>query len=616
MFVKEASCAGTNADKANITQAENLPVEGSWESGTLVIGPADDGKRTIVVKCNPATGGVAYGGGRYPSGGEAEITVSANPGWFFVGWSKEGEADLFKVDEDFAFTVGDEGATFIAIFIEDKLYQAEQAKAAFAKAQEENRLTWEILVNALDAYGAVLAFLEQVGKVDGLLTEEELNGLYDRYYRLTEYYAAVEELNLSDQNIEDGDLAKLSIFTGVVSLDLSGNKGVTRLSGLAQMKDLATLDISGTGVTTTDVLVTDGALAFPDLGTLVAGNLSLASVSALADLVTEDGFDGIGVVKWDFTGSTLADTEENKADVEAIKEKLGEGFLPPTLETTPPSPGGSAALHDVTVEGAEHGKVAVSPANASKGDAVTIAVTPDQGFEVRSVSVTGVDGEVVAVEKTDEGSYVFEMPACDATVNVVFGCDGGTLCVSRKFSDVDCARWYHDAIDWAVENGVLHGIGGTDLMAPDGILTRAQMATVLWNLAGNEVVAYNASFVDVAEDDWFSGAVAWAVAEGLFYGYENAVSFGPDDELTREQAAAVLMRWSGLRGEDVSGRADLSSFPDACSVSPWAAESMSWAVAEGVLSGVEVDGGVRELQPSGSATRAQAAALMMNLSEG
>ena len=90
--------------------------------------------------------------------------------------------------------------------------------------------------------------------------------------------------------------------------------------------------------------------------------------------------------------------------------------------------------------------------------------------------------------------------------------------------------------------------------------------------------------------------------------------FNPSGELTREQAACVLMNAASALGADVSARADLSQYPDADEVSAWASDALSWAVAEGVLSGVETGDGARELQPSRACTRAEMAALMMNLS--
>ena len=331
MFVKQASCAGTNIDKAQITQAGNLPVQGNWESGTLIIGPASDGKYTVTVKSDPAEGGVAYGGGRYADNEKATLTVTAQTGWFFIGWYRDSGTSAVSTSKSYEYTVENANVTFTAKFIEDKLYQAEQAKGAFNEAQKEGNLTWTILTDALNAYNAVPDFLTQIKDINGLLTDEEKTALDNRYSILTTYYQDITTLNLSNQGISSADLAKLALFTGVTDLNLSGNTGVTSLSNLTHMTQLETLDISGTGVTTLDSLVPEDSSTFPGSKTLTAKNLSLASISALANLVSAEGFSTETVTKWDFTGSTLPGTEENKADVEAIQTALDDKFLPPTV---------------------------------------------------------------------------------------------------------------------------------------------------------------------------------------------------------------------------------------------------------------------------------------------
>ena len=281
--------------------------------------------------------------------------------------------------------------------------------------------------------------------------------------------------------------------------------------------------------------------------------------------------------------------------------------------------GGSAPAaeeYEVTVAPSEHGKVAAEPAKAAEGDTVTLTVTPDEGYELTYLSVLDADKAEVELAQNADGTYSFEMPASEVAVYAVFSCDGGELCPSHGFADVDQSQWYHEAIDWAVANKVLNGFDDTGLMAPDGEVTRAQMAQILWNVEGRPVVDYAIGFGDVTEGDWFYQAVAWAASEGIFKGYDDGSGlFGPGDVLTREQAAAVLMRWTEANGGDVDARADLSAYPDVDGISTWAVESgcVSWAVATGVISGVEQEDGSLLLDPVGTATRAQTAMLMMRL---
>ena len=620
MFVKQASCAGTNIDESEITQADNLPVQGSWDSETLIIGPANDGKYSVTVKSDPTDGGVAYGGGRYDENEEVTLTATARPGWFFIGWYQNSGETAVSVRESYEYTMETDNVTFTARFIEDKLYQAEQAKTAFDEAQKKDSLTWDILTDAVDAYEAVPAYLKQVKAIGGLLTDEEKAALDNRYTALTDYYNEVQTLNLPNQGIDNDDLTELYLFTGVTELNLSGNRGVTDLTALKDLTQLETLDISGTGVTALDSLIAEGQSTFPGSKTLTAKNLTLNSISALAKLVGAEGFNANTVVKWDFAGSTLPGTEGSKTDVETIENALGsDKFIPPTIKTTPaptptPGGGGGTTAYGVAVADCAHGRLSAEPARAAEGATVTVTATPDEGYEARSVAVTAADGAAVEVARAEDGTWTFEMPACDVTVTATFGCDGGAACPSRGLSDVDQTQWYHDAVDWAVSRGVMTGYAGTGLFGPDDELSRAQMAQILWNVEGKPVVDHPVDFGDVREGDWHYQAVAWAASEGVFRGYADGSGlFGPDDALTREQAAAVLMRWAEARGGDVSARADLAPYPDAGDVSGWAAESMSWAVAADVLRGAEREDGTLLLDPQGTASRAQAATLMMRL---
>ena len=114
------------------------------------------------------------------------------------------------------------------------------------------------------------------------------------------------------------------------------------------------------------------------------------------------------------------------------------------------------------------------------------------------------------------------------------------------------------------------------------------------------------SFQDVSPQQYYAGAVAWAAANGVVSGYSED-AFGPDEMITREQMAAILYRYAQYKGLDVSGRADLSVFSDAGQISSYAVDAMSWARSSGLIAGVDS----HTLQPGGSATRGQVAAILM-----
>ncbi len=138
--------------------------------------------------------------------------------------------------------------------------------------------------------------------------------------------------------------------------------------------------------------------------------------------------------------------------------------------------------------------------------------------------------------------------------------------------------------------------------APEATTTRAMIVSILARLE-NVTSAEDAGFADVGAGDWYATAVNWAASAGVVSGTGDG-NFSPNAAITREQLAAMLMNYSAWKGEDVSARADLSAYSD--QPSTWAAETMQWAVAEGLISGVTAD----QLQPQGNATRAQVAAIL------
>ena len=136
---------------------------------------------------------------------------------------------------------------------------------------------------------------------------------------------------------------------------------------------------------------------------------------------------------------------------------------------------------------------------------------------------------------------------------------------------------------------------------PGAVLTRAMTAQVLWNLAGSPAAPGGAGFTDVAADAWYAGAVNWAAAQGIVAGYDTG-AFGPEDAVTREQLAAMLYRYAGspaVAGEWLSGLADREN------VSDWAVSPVNWAVSSGIITG-----GDQGLNPQGTATRAELAAML------
>ena len=191
-------------------------------------------------------------------------------------------------------------------------------------------------------------------------------------------------------------------------------------------------------------------------------------------------------------------------------------------------------------------------------------------------------------------------------------CPGGTSCPSYGFRDVaGPADWSHEGIDYCVRRSLMVGTGvGT--FSPNAVCSRAQIVQILYNLSGDtaDYGNYYLPFTDVAPGDWFYEAVAWAYANDIVAG-TSATTFAPNVDITREQMTVILYGYTAKYAPAFTGGGtSLGQFPDAGSVANWAYAAMNWAVGNGLISGIE-SYGVTYLTPQGSATRAQASAIIM-----
>lgn len=208
-----------------------------------------------------------------------------------------------------------------------------------------------------------------------------------------------------------------------------------------------------------------------------------------------------------------------------------------------PSSGGSSSVSDneyaVTVDAGKHGDVSVSPKWAEEGDTVTITADPDNGYVVDEVIVTDKNGDDIRVRDRGDGEYTFTMPDSKVTVEVTFVEAGDEL----SFVDVAKSDYYYDAVKWAVENGVTTGVTDT-IFAPGNPCTRAQTVTFLWRAAGMPQAANRVNpFTDVSESDYYYEAVLWAVENGITGG-TTATTFSPNATCTRAQVVTFLWRYS------------------------------------------------------------------------
>ncbi len=224
----------------------------------------------------------------------------------------------------------------------------------------------------------------------------------------------------------------------------------------------------------------------------------------------------------------------------------------------------------------------------------------------------------VAPTETTPGVRTYTCTVCGQTRTEIIPatgsavCPGGAACPSFRFRDVPApSNWAHEGIDYCVRHGLMSGFDATTF-SPDTVSTRAQIVMILYNLSGDttDYSKYYVPFTDVRPGTWYYNAVAWGYDKDIVSGM-TPTTFAPDGLITREQMAVLLYGYTEKYAPAyLGGAASLNGFPDAASVSNWAYAAMSWAVGNGLISGIASDG-ADYLAPSGGATRAQIAAIMM-----
>ena len=267
--------------------------------------------------------------------------------------------------------------------------------------------------------------------------------------------------------------------------------------------------------------------------------------------------------------------------------------------------GGGETTYPPTILETEHGAVTVDPTHPRQGDPVTITAQPDEGYEVGEVTVTRPDGSQVELTENSDGTWDFTQPGESVTIAVTFRCTGGELCPSAHLTDVELGTWYHEAVDYVVEHGIMAGVSATAFQ-PNGSLTRGQVVQILHNLEGKPEETAEAPFTDTA-GHWALEAIAWAAQNNVVAGYDDG-TFGPEKLVTREEFAQMMYNYAKFKGYDLTAGGDLAQFPDAGAISDWAETALSWANGKGLINGH--DNGT--IDPQGNTTRAQAASIMKN----
>lgn len=272
-------------------------------------------------------------------------------------------------------------------------------------------------------------------------------------------------------------------------------------------------------------------------------------------------------------------------------------------EDTPGTGGGGGTvtrpIYPPVIPNAPHGSVAVNPTRPHQGDQVTVTATPDEGYKVGEVTVTGPNGQQVTVTPSGDGKYTFTQPGGEVTIDVTF------IPEEWPFVDVAEGDWFYDAVKYVFERDIMVGTSGTTF-EPQSSVTRGQVVQMLYNLEGQPAVSGDDGFTDVQTKDWWYNAVVWASQNGVVSGYGDG-TFLPKQNISRQEFAQMLFNYAKFKGYDLTAAGDLSKFPDGGDVAGWAETAVKWANGNKFINGH--DNGT--LEPKGTTTRGQAASILM-----
>ena len=267
------------------------------------------------------------------------------------------------------------------------------------------------------------------------------------------------------------------------------------------------------------------------------------------------------------------------------------------------SSGGSSSSgrsYAVSAPSTKNGDVTVSPKNASKGDRVTVTVTPDKGYELDSLTVKDASGNKLKLTDKGNGKYTFTMPGSKVTVSAEFVEEQA----ASIFADVPADAYYAKAVEWAVKKGITNG-KANGLFGSNDPCTRGQIVTFLWRAAGSPAPKGTAKVpADVLPGSYCYDAVAWALENGITNGLADG-TFGVNNTCTRGQSVTFLYRTMGTAPTTVNGFTDVAA-------GDFYAEAVAWAVENGVTNGI----GDGLFGPDNSCTRAQIVTFLFRAYQG
>lgn len=255
------------------------------------------------------------------------------------------------------------------------------------------------------------------------------------------------------------------------------------------------------------------------------------------------------------------------------------------------------------ITGGKHGTVYRGTREYEHGDVISIKKNDKMTFKAKAdkgyVAVWTYKGDTYVGDE-----YTVKMGANDAKLYVEFMDKDDIRLTELPFRDVSKRDWYYDDVVYVYRKGYMDGMSSTRF-GGELNTTRGQIVTILWRLTGEPRATKRNPFTDVSSSQYYYDAISWAYDAGVVDGFD-ARTFKPDQNVTREQLAAILYRYAKYMNLSTSGSAYLAKYTDADKIANWAYDAMAWANYRGLINGTSAT----RIDPKGYATRAQIAAIL------
>lgn len=534
------------------------------------------------------------------------------PGYIFAGWS-DGE-NIYQPGD--IYTMPARAVTFIAQWTKNE-YTISFSGGSGTTGNPPGSVQWEA--------GTVIA-------LPGSGTLAKPNHSFVGWSYKGQLYQPGDKFTVPEEDVvfvavwkEIVDAGGGGAATQTVILPLSGDEKTINVEAKIVGKEaLLQFDIAKlntvldenikTGIVTIDLTVLG-----KDISSVVIPNAALKAISAAANSTGND-VTGLAIK---LTDGTIKFDAKAQA---SIASRAGEGNLRLFFDET-----GTKGLNSAQVAALQDNRplavydiyMTANGKRISNLDGGTAEVTvrhklapgqKTQGIAVLYVADDGaktplqftVKGDAVVFTVTHFSNYVITYISEIEGYKV---CPKDSACPIARFFDTAVDEWWHDGIHFCLENGLMVGVENSEFN-PNGTTTRAMIVTILWRMEGRPVSSSVMSFKDVAVGQWYTEAIRWSQETGIVFGY-NASTFGPDDDITREQLAAILYRYASYKGIDVSARSSLDGFTDLGQISSWALDNIKWANAVEIIKGRTAS----TIVPQGTATRAEAANMIQRFYE-